>query len=214
MKARQRRPVAGPTTGWRTNQASCIEEKQRCRQPVVRNTPENTSIHAGMYDCMRSESESELGNHLSGILRKTNKQTNVPVCLCMYVCMRSESESASHSSPPQLTGVRVISTFVCACVCAGTTSLISLLCLFICRCTLWHKNTHTHTQATLQTKANTFQVIIENQHFHSSTASQYSATRHTHTHRSDESPAKMSGGRTDNWLPHKPRPLYPGETES
>ncbi len=66
-------------------------------------------MHAGMYDCMRSDSESELANHLSGILRKANKQTNVPVCLCMYVCVRSESESASHSSPPHLKGVRVIS---------------------------------------------------------------------------------------------------------
>jgi hypothetical protein len=27
----------------------------------------------------------------------------------MYDCLRSESESASHSSPPQLKGVRVIS---------------------------------------------------------------------------------------------------------
>ena len=30
--------------------------------------------------------------------------------VCMYDCLRSESESASHSSPPQLKGVRVIST--------------------------------------------------------------------------------------------------------
>ena len=30
--------------------------------------------------------------------------------VCMYACLRSESESASHSSPPQLKGVRVIST--------------------------------------------------------------------------------------------------------
>ncbi len=29
--------------------------------------------------------------------------------VCMYDCVRSESESASHSSPPQLKGVRVIS---------------------------------------------------------------------------------------------------------
>ncbi len=67
------------------------------------------SMHVGMYDCMRSESESELGNQLSGILRKTSKQTCILVRLCMYLCMRSESESASHSSPPQLKGVRVIS---------------------------------------------------------------------------------------------------------
>ena len=29
MKARQKRPMAGPTTGWNSNQSSCIEEKQR-----------------------------------------------------------------------------------------------------------------------------------------------------------------------------------------
>ena len=67
-------------------------------------------MHVGMYDRMRSESESELANQLSGVLRKANKQTNVLlVCLCMHVYMRSESESASHSSPPQLKGARVIS---------------------------------------------------------------------------------------------------------
>jgi hypothetical protein len=66
-------------------------------------------MHVDMYDCMRSESESELDNQLSGILRKASKQTCILVCLCMYVCIRSKSESASHSSPPQLKGVRVIS---------------------------------------------------------------------------------------------------------
>ena len=61
----------------------------------------HTSMHVGMCDCMRSESESELGHQLSGILRKASKQTCILVCLCMYMCMRSESESASHSSPPK-----------------------------------------------------------------------------------------------------------------
>ena len=36
--------------------------------------------------------------------------------VCMHDCLRSESESASHSSPPQLKGVRVISTSARACV--------------------------------------------------------------------------------------------------
>jgi hypothetical protein len=31
-------------------------------------------MHVGRYDCKRSESESELDNQLSGILRKENKQ--------------------------------------------------------------------------------------------------------------------------------------------
>jgi hypothetical protein len=56
--------------------------------------------------------------------------------------------------------------------------------------------------------------MIENQHFHSSTVSQYSATRNTQTHRSCESPAKISGGRADNWLLYKERCLHRGETES
>ena len=128
MKARQKRPVAGPTTGCWTNEVPCIEEKQRVRQPAVRYPQKNkqkknkyihthTSMHVGKYDCMRSESESELGNQLSGILRKANKQTCILVCLCMYVCMRSESESASHSSTPQLKRERVISARARARVC-------------------------------------------------------------------------------------------------
>ena len=39
-----------------------------------------------------------------------------------------ESKSTSHSSTPQLKPV-------CSRVCAGTISLISQLCLFVCRCT-------------------------------------------------------------------------------
>jgi hypothetical protein len=67
----------------------------------------------------------------------------------MDVCMRSESESASHSSPPQLKGVRVICACARARLCSGTISLISLLCLFVCRCT----PSHTHTQATNDRKS-------------------------------------------------------------
>ncbi len=60
--------------------------------------------------------------HLSGILTKANKQTKTYIHMqtstyvCMYDCLRSESESASHSSPPQLKGVRVISACARACV--------------------------------------------------------------------------------------------------
>jgi len=43
----------------------------------------HTRMHVGMYDCMRSESESELGNPQSGILRKTNKETCMLVSLCV-----------------------------------------------------------------------------------------------------------------------------------
>jgi hypothetical protein len=41
----------------------------------------------------------------------------------------------------------------------------------------------------------------------------YSATRNTHTHSSDESPAKTPGSRTENWLSDKKSCLYRGETE-
>jgi hypothetical protein len=72
MKARQKCPMAGPTTGYGAIQATCIEEKQRVRQPTVRYAQKRTNIyihtqtsmHVDMYDCMRSESESESGRQL------------------------------------------------------------------------------------------------------------------------------------------------------
>jgi hypothetical protein len=54
-------------------------------------------MHVGMYDCMRSESESELGNQLSGILRNANKETSIPVCLCMYMGIMSERVNQHHT---------------------------------------------------------------------------------------------------------------------
>jgi hypothetical protein len=33
----------------------------------------HTRMNVGVYDCMRSDSESELGHQLSGILREANK---------------------------------------------------------------------------------------------------------------------------------------------
>jgi hypothetical protein len=175
-------------------------------------------MHVGMHACMKSEGKSELDKQMSGILRKENKQTSILVCLCMYVCMRSESESASHSSLPQLNGVRVIS----ACVCAharlrwyyfANLSILSV-CLPVHTRSPWHKHTHTQTQATLKTQANTCHVMIENQHFYWSTVSEYSITSNTHTYKSNESPAKTPAGRADNRLPDKRRVLYRGHTGS
>ncbi len=51
-------------------------------------------MHVGMYDCMRSESESELANQLSGILRKI-KQTNIHTCVSVYACVYEERERIS-----------------------------------------------------------------------------------------------------------------------
>jgi hypothetical protein len=36
MKARQKRRLAGPTTGFWTNEDTCIGEKQRVKQTTVR----------------------------------------------------------------------------------------------------------------------------------------------------------------------------------
>jgi hypothetical protein len=49
----------------------------------------------GMCACIRSESESMLASQLSGILRKSNKQTCILVCLCLYVCTSEERERIS-----------------------------------------------------------------------------------------------------------------------
>jgi hypothetical protein len=68
MKALQKRRVAGPTTGCWTKKDPCIDKKQRVRPPAVTHTQKNKqkknkytqtqSLHVGMYDCMRIESES------------------------------------------------------------------------------------------------------------------------------------------------------------
>jgi hypothetical protein len=184
----------------------------RAKQKKEQITYTHTSMHAGVYDCMRSDSESELGNQLSGILRKANKQTCILVCRCMNICMKSDSESASHSSPPQLKGVRVISA--CARMLACWYYFANLCTVSVCLPV--HTVTHeeTNTQATLKTQANTCQAMIENQHLHSSTLSQYSATRNTRTHWSNESPEKMTVDRFDNWLLDKSSSLYRGEIRS
>ena len=44
-------------------------------------------MHVGVYDCMRSESESKLCHQLSGILRKASNQTFILVCRWKYVSM-------------------------------------------------------------------------------------------------------------------------------
>ncbi len=62
-------------------------------------------MYVGMYDCMRSESESELANPLSGILRKTNKQTSIRVSV--YACVYVERERIS---------VTLVTTAVQGCV--------------------------------------------------------------------------------------------------
>jgi hypothetical protein len=77
-----------------------------------------------------------------------------------------------------------------------------------------HRDTNTHTQATLKTQANTCQVIIviQHQNFHSSTHLS-TQPQETHTHPSDESPAKTPGGRADNWFSDNSILLYREEKQ-
>jgi hypothetical protein len=102
MKARQKRRLAGPTTGCCTNKASCIEEKQRVRPPAVRYTQKNNTFTQAKY----LSTQQPLGNQLSGILRKAKKNkyihTNTNMHVGMYDCMRSESESELAN---QLSGI-------------------------------------------------------------------------------------------------------------
>ena len=128
----------------------------------------------------------------------------------MYVYEERE-RSASHSSPPQLKRVRVISARVRALACVCWYYFANLSTVSVCLPVRTVTQKHAHTQQTL---VNRSPAMIENQHLHSSTVSQYSATRNTNTHRSDESPEKPSGGRADNRLLRKSSDLYPGETES
>ncbi len=145
-----------------------------------------------------------------------SKLTNVHTCVSVNACVYEERERISVTlvTTAALKSVRVISACTRARVCVQVLfrTNLSHMGLFVCRCPPWHKNTH--TQPALKTQVTSCQVMIENQHFHSSTVSQHSATTHTHTHSSDESPVKTSGGRSDNWLEDKPRCLYRGETES
>jgi hypothetical protein len=62
MKARQKRRAAGPTTGCRTNEDACIEEKQKVSPPAVRYAQKNIYIDR---DTLQTH-ESELGHQLSG----------------------------------------------------------------------------------------------------------------------------------------------------
>jgi hypothetical protein len=139
-----------------------------------------------------------------------NKQRNLHASVSVCVSVHEDRErisvtlvtSAAQGCPSDLcmlvsrACVLVLfrKSLYCACLSAGA-----------------HRDTKTHTRITKhrKTQANTCQVMIENQHFHSSTASQYSAT-----HQSFESPAKTPGGTVDNWLLDKSRFLYRGETES
>ncbi len=135
-------------------------------------------MHVGLNDYMRSESEPELDNQLSGTLRKSNKQTSILVCLCIYVYEeRAHQRYTRHHRSSRMSGVICVSARMIVCWYYFPNLSTVSVCLPVHTVT----QTHTHTQATLKTQANTCQEMIENQHSHSSTVSQY-ATTNTHTH--------------------------------
>ncbi len=151
--------------------------------------------------------------------RKKRIEISTHACTCTCACM----------CPPQLDRISRVcecALHVRVCVLLPFRSSIHCVCLSVCTCasvcpdaciynaevlSMCNKHlmlgqtgviyTHTYTHSH---KANTV------------TQAQYSvrATKNTHTHVSDESPAKMSAGRADNWFPFKKRNLYRGETES
>ncbi len=112
-------------------------------------------MHVGMYDCLRRESESELGYQLSGILRKSNWYKHAYLCVCVCMCVSGARANQRHTRHHRSSSVCEWSLPVCVCACVLVPiSLISLLCLFVCRCTTWHKHTthtHTHTSNTKNT---------------------------------------------------------------
>ena len=103
-------------------------------------------MHVGKYDCMRSESESELANQLSGILRKANKQTCILVSVYIYVYTERERISVTLVT----TAAQGCASDLCMCVCArvcwyyfADLSTVSV-CLPVHTVTQQH--THTHKQ--------------------------------------------------------------------
>ncbi len=178
MKARQKCPVAGPTTCCCPNKAACIEEKQRVRPQAVRYTQKN-KLKKNKY-----------------IHIQTHKYS------CWYVWLYEERERISFTLVTTAAQACASDLCMCVCVCACSYYFANLSTVsVISRCTPWLKqHSCTHSQATLKTQVKRWQEMIDNQHFHSSTVSQYSVTRNTHTHWSDESPAKTPGGSADNWL--------------
>jgi hypothetical protein len=90
LKSKRRLLYRGETESYDNQLSGILKKKNRKRTNIYIHT--HTSMHVGMHDCMRSESESELDNQLSGILRKSNKQICILLCLRMYVRMRSESD--------------------------------------------------------------------------------------------------------------------------
>ena len=160
MKAWQKRRLTGSTTGCCSNKDTCIQDKQRVRQPAVRYTQQNitkkeqiythrhTSMHVGMYDCMRSESESELGSQLSGILRKANKHAWMLVCVCVCMCLCGVRANQRHTRHHRSSRVCEWSLHVCARACACWHYFANISTVSVCLPVHTVTQKHTHTSNT------------------------------------------------------------------
>jgi hypothetical protein len=107
MKARQKRRLAGPTTGCCTKKETCIDEKQRVRQPAVRYTQEKKKKekkknihthphkHACWYVCLYEERERIRVSQPAVRYTQKSKQTNIHTSVSEYVCVYEERERLS-----------------------------------------------------------------------------------------------------------------------
>ena len=103
MKDWQKCLVAGPTTGCQTNKDSCIEEKNRVRQPSVRYTQKNKqkknkyiNTHTHKYACwyVWLYEERQRSRVRQPAVRCTQKfkQTNMHTRVSVYVCVHEERQ--------------------------------------------------------------------------------------------------------------------------
>jgi hypothetical protein len=96
----------GKNVGWQGQQHVAVQNKTPISKQRVRQTAVGY-IRKAIYTHTHTHTHTHTYTH-----------THIhSMYVCMYDCLRSESESASHSSPPQLKGVWVISAYVRARVC-------------------------------------------------------------------------------------------------
>jgi hypothetical protein len=133
MKARQKRRLAGPTTGCHKNKDPCTEEKQRVRQPAVRYTQKNkqkknkyihtqTQTYACWYACLHEERGQIRVRQTDVRYTQKRKQTNKHTCVSVYVCVYEEKERISVTLVT--TAAQRCASDLCMCVRARAFALI------------------------------------------------------------------------------------------
>jgi hypothetical protein len=106
MNARQKCPVAGPTTGCCSNKAPCVEEKQRVRQPAVMHTQTKQTkkskyiqTHTHKYACWYVRLYDQRGRirvrQPAVTYTQKSKQTNMHTCVSVYLYVSEERERIS-----------------------------------------------------------------------------------------------------------------------